>query len=84
MPLSELVERVKRAGTYGFGEFGCNDLVLEILEHDFLFCNDTDIHIRFEESTPTIEHFFGRWKELGYKPAEWLKDSNGKSVKQIR
>lgn len=84
VPLDELVERVRKAGTFGFGEFGYNDLQLEIQAHKFLFCNDTDIHITFDQSTPTIEHFFARWRDLGFQPADWRKMADGKTVDKVR
>jgi len=70
--LAELVAKVKALAAAGLGTLGSNDLFLKVAGLEFLFCNDSDVHISFAQHQPDIEHFFQRWKQLGFEPAEWL------------
>lgn len=58
----------------GYGEFGYNDVFVELEDIEFRFCNDTDVHTGFDNHQPMIEDFYARWEDLGYYPAEWLKN----------
>jgi hypothetical protein len=71
--LRDLIAKVKQVEVSGYGRLGSDDLFLKLPGLEFLFCNDSDIHIAFSDSHPDIEYFFQRWKKLGFKPAEWLK-----------
>jgi hypothetical protein len=73
VPLSDLIAKVNKVEAGGFGRLGSDDLFVKLPGLEFLFCNDSDIHIAFSEPHPDIEYFFQRWKQLGFKPSEWLK-----------
>jgi hypothetical protein len=72
--LDELEERILELERRGLGEFGYNDVFIELANVEFRFCNDTDVHIGFNRRQPLIEDFYSRWEVLGYHPAEWLKN----------
>ncbi len=84
--LSELLDKVKYLEDKDYGRLGSDDLFLkfENLQIEFLFCNDSDIHIKFTETSEIIESFYERWKSLGYSPAEWGHDEKGKPTNRIR
>ena len=73
VPLGNLLAKVEEVEALGIGRLGADDLFLKLLGLEFLFCNDSDIHLMFSEDHLDIEYFFQRWKRLGFKPAEWLK-----------
>ena len=72
--LARLIEKVEAVETSGLGALGEDDLFIEVPGMEFRFCNDSDIHILFTEHHPDIEAFFERWKKLGFKPSEWIKN----------
>ena len=74
LPLEDLEAKIQELERRGFGEFGHNDVFIELADVEFRFCNDTDVHIGFERHKPMIEDFYARWEALGYYPAEWLKN----------
>jgi hypothetical protein len=55
-----------------WGELGQDDLFLKFptLNLEFHFCNDSDIHIYFDEGSEVVEVFYSRWKLRGFSPAE--------------
>ncbi len=73
LPLEALVGEVLRVEAAGFGELGYDDLYVTIppITLEFRFCNDSDIHLSFEEPSEITEHFYQRWRDLGFQPAEW-------------
>lgn len=72
--LEDLEAKIQELERRGLGEFGHNDVFVELADVEFRFCNDTDVHIGFEGHKPMIEDFYTRWEALGYCPAEWLKN----------
>ena len=84
--LDSLVAEVHRAGTLGWGGLGTNDLFVKVppLAPEFRFCNDSDIHLMFDEPEDLTEFFYRRWESLGYEPAEWLKSEQPRSSKRLR
>lgn len=82
--LEELEARILELEIRGLGQFGCNDVFIELAEVEFRFCNDTDVHIGFDQHKPFIEDFFDRWKSLGYYPAEWLKNETHGPGEHVR
>jgi hypothetical protein len=74
IPLEELEARILELERRDLGEFGYNDIFIELADVEFRFCNDTDVHIGFDRHQPFIEEFYSRWETLGYYPAEWLKN----------
>jgi hypothetical protein len=82
--LSHLIWKVDEVEKSGIGSLGRDDLFIKIAELEFRFCNDSDIHIYFEESNEDVEYYYARWKQLGYQPAEWIinqKDGPGERVR---
>jgi hypothetical protein len=82
--LNNLIAKVAKVEATGVGRIGSDDLFLQVDDLEFLFCHDSDIHISFIEHHPEMEHFYQRWKMLGFKPAEWLKDEPHGSSKKVR
>jgi hypothetical protein len=82
--LGHLIAKVEEVEAAGHGTLGTDDLFLKVSGLEFLFCNDSDIHISFVEHQPDIEHFYQRWKELGFKPAEWLKNERHGPGERVR
>jgi len=82
--LGNLVAKVAGVEASGFGKLGHDDLFLNVQGLEFLFCNDSDIHISFVEHQPDIEYFFERWKQLGFRPAEWLKTERHGPGEKVR
>ena len=82
--LKNLVKKVKDVEASGIGKIGRDDLFVKVSGLEFRFCNDSDVHIYFTESNNDIEYFYSRWKELGYKPAEWLKNQEKGPGERIR
>lgn len=82
--LKELESRILQLEKRGLGEFGYNDVFVELDEIEFRFCNDTDIHIGFDSHQPFIEDFYSRWETLNYYPAEWIKNQKHGSGELVR
>ena len=82
MALSDVIAKVTEVEGRGIGRLGSDDLYLEFPTFSFLFCNDSDVHLRFCEDAPLVEFFFSRWERLGYKPAEWRLSEGGRKVKE--
>ena len=82
--LTDLINKVESVQSKGIGKIGQDDLVVKVADLEFLFCNDSDIHIVFEKDSQHIEHFYERWKEKKYNPAEWLKTNGPEPNKRIR
>jgi len=82
--LINLSAKVAEVEATGLGRIGSDDLYLRMDDLEFRFCHDSDIHISFIEHHPEMEHFYQRWKMLGFKPAEWLKDEPHGSSKKVR
>ena len=74
LPLEDLEAKIQELERRGFGEFGNNDVFIELEDLEFRFCNDTDVHVGFNIHKPVIEDFYMRWESLDYYPAEWLKN----------
>lgn len=81
LPLGSVLAKIAEVEARGIGRLGADDLFLEFPSFSFLFCNDSDVHLRFSEDAPLVEFFFSRWERLGYKPAEWLSGEGGAKVK---
>jgi len=73
LPLEALVAEVSRIEAAGFGALGDDDLFITLAAFplEFRFCNDSDIHLSFEEPSDIAEVFYQRWRGRGYRPAEW-------------
>jgi len=86
IPLDSLVTEIRRVEVAGLGSLGSDDLFVSLpgLDLEFRFCNDSDIHIRFEEANETTEFFYQRWKDRGFSPAEWQKTVEGKTGERLR
>ena len=86
LPLASLMAEVEKAGALGCDGLGLNDLWLSVpsLPAKFLFCNDSDIHITFDEPGEVPEFFYQRWKSLGFQPAEWMKSDSGRCTERLR
>ena len=82
--LSNLLAKVEQVEASGLGRLGTDDLFLKLQGLEFLFCNDSDIHLIFSASHPDVEYFFQRWKQLGFKPAEWLKTERHGPGQKVR
>lgn len=81
MALSSVVAKVAELEARGIGCLGADDLYLKLPTYEFLFCNDSDIHLYFSEDSPLVEVFFTRWQSMGYKPAEWRSVEGGPKVR---
>ena len=70
----------------GFGAIGYGSLFIKIpsVHPEFHFCHDQDIHISFDEPGDITEFFYQRWKSLGYRPAEWLKNEKAGPGERLR
>ena len=70
----------------GLGMLGSDDLFLSFpaLGLEFRFCNDSDLHIAFEDPSETTEFFYQRWKIRGFSPAEWERTLDGKTGERLR
>jgi hypothetical protein len=86
IPLEGLVAEIRRVEVSGLGSLGSDDLFISIpgLDFEFRFCNDSDMHIRFEKGNETTELFYQRWKEHGFSPTEWQKTAEGKTGECLR
>jgi hypothetical protein len=84
IPLPDLKSRILDLEQRGLGEFGHNDLFVELADVEFRFCNDMDVHIGFDDHQPLIEDFYSRWEEMGYSPAEWLKNQKNGPGERVR
>jgi hypothetical protein len=82
--LEELKNLVAKVENTGIGQLGQDDLFIQFPNLEFKFCNDSDVHIYFEEHSPDIEFFYSRWKELGYQPLEWIKNEKHGSGERVR
>ena len=73
LPLESPVAEVSRVEASGFGQLGDDDLFITIPPFlvEFRFCNDSDIHLSFEHASDITEAFYQRWRDLGFRPAEW-------------
>lgn len=72
---AQLLAEVRRMEAAEFGKLGTDDLFVRAprLGVEFHFCNDSDIHIKFDQPNDVAEFFYKRWKEKGFTPAEWMK-----------
>jgi hypothetical protein len=70
-PIRELEAKITSVEASGLGALARDDLYVTIAGVEFLFCHEGDIHLEFDASRDVAEHFFERWRDLGYRPAEW-------------
>lgn len=72
MPIEALPDAVLRASAAGRGGLGANDLFVMVPPWplQFRFCNDSDLHLAFEEPCHLADVFRRRWNALGYHAAE--------------
>lgn len=82
--LDKLEEKILQIERRGLGEFGHDDVFVELADVEFRFCNDTDIHIGFDRHNALIEDFYGRWEKMGYSPAEWIKNQKNGPGELVR
>ncbi len=82
--LNQLISKVREVEATGIGTLGRDDLFVKVSEVEFRFCNDTDVHISFSKTNEDIEFYYSRWKQLGYQPAEWLKNQKNGPGKRVR
>lgn len=81
LPIGSVLGKVEEVERSGIGRLGRDNLYIEFPSCSFLFCNDSDIHLRFSENELLVDFFFTRWERLGYKPAEWHTIEGGPKVK---
>lgn len=67
-PLEDLAAKIRRIELSGLGRIGSDDLYVYVAGVEFLFCHEGDIHLEFEVPSEVTTHFFGRWRDLGYRP----------------
>jgi hypothetical protein len=72
--LGELKAKILSVENSGLGLLSNDDLFLDFPHLQFRFCNDSDIHIYFNEYSEDIEYFYSRWGAQGFNPAEYLKN----------
>lgn len=82
--LNNLIPKIKEVEASGIGTIGRDDLFVKLSGLEFRFCNDSDIHIYFSSHNEDIEFFYSRWKQLGYQPAEWLKNNGKEPGERVR
>ena len=82
--LKKLIQKVKDVEVSGIGSIGKDDLFVKIAGLEFRFCNDSDVHIYFSKHSDDTEYFYSRWKQLGYQPAEWLKNQEEGPGERVR
>lgn len=82
--LASLVKKIEEVEGSGMGALGRDDLFVKVPGMEFQFCHESDVHIFFGEDHPDVESFFQRWKKLGFKPAEWLKNGEKGVGQKIR
>lgn len=85
LPSTQLLPEIGRLEGTGAGRLGSDDLFIRVaaLGLEFQFCNDSDIHLRFDQPTDLTESFFASWQAQGFKPAEWLKE-DGATPRRLR
>ena len=81
-----LLSEVRSMEASNKGELGFNDLFIRVprLGVEFRYCNDSDIHLAFEQPSDFTESFYLRWKTRGFTPAEWLKDADNGPGRRLR
>ena len=82
--LRNLIQKVNDVEASGIGAIGRDDLFIKISGLEFRFCNDSDVHIYFSKHNDDIEFYYARWKQLGYQPAEWLKNQEKGPGERVR
>lgn len=82
--LENLIQKVEDVEVSGIGAIGRDDLFIKISGLEFRFCNDSDVHIYFSKHNDDIEFYYSRWKQLGYQPAEWLKNQGKGPGERVR
>jgi len=77
IPFANLVEKVKHVRQSGIGNLGWDDLFLRIPDPrmEFRFCNDSDIHLSYEQPNDVIEFFYESWKSKDFCPVRREKAS---------
>ncbi len=81
----ELIKKVHEIEKTNIGSLGRDDLFIKLPNLEFRFCNDSDIHIYFdEENNKDIEFFYSRWKNLNYEPSEWIKNQKNAPGERVR
>jgi hypothetical protein len=70
IPIIKLAEEVGRVQQAGLGSLGSDDLFIRVpqLEIEFHFCNDSDIHLSYEQPSELSEFFYENWKSKGFSP----------------
>lgn len=82
--LKNLIQKVKEVEASGIGRIGRDDLFVKLSGLEFRFCNDSDLHIYFTSHSEDIEFYYTHWKQLGYQPAEWLKNQANGPGERVR
>lgn len=82
--LEDLISKVSDVEASGIGILGGDDLRVDMPGLEFLFCHESDIHIRFSDPNDDIEFYYAHWKQLGYKPAEYLKNQKRGPGERVR
>lgn len=82
--LKNIISKVSEIESSGIGGLGKDDFFVKLSGLEFRFCNDSDVHIYFSEPSDDIEFYYSRWKELGYKPAEWIKNKEKGPGERVR
>lgn len=83
--LAGLEEKVRDVEVKGIGSLGRDDLFVKVADLKFRFCNDCDVHIYFSNlGDSDVENFYVRWKQKGYKPAEWVKNQENGPGERVR
>ncbi len=56
----------------GLGEFGGDDVFLQVpsIDGEFCFCHHQGIHLTYNEPGAIVSHFLERWTMAGWDPLE--------------
>jgi hypothetical protein len=83
---SQLLAEIAKLEGSKAGKLGSDDLFISVapLGVEFQFCNDSDVHLRFETPNDFTESIFSHWQARGFRPAEWLKEDGKGPGKRLR
>lgn len=82
--LDSVAAKARELEASRLGRLGRDDLYVTVAGLEFQFCHESDLHLRFDESDDTVEHFFSRWGGLGFAPTEWICDNEKAPRTKVR
>jgi hypothetical protein len=68
--LSELVTEIQKPEHAGLGEFGSDDVIISVSQHEWEFCHHHGIHLKFTPSSQVAQNFCARWAAAGLTVTE--------------